>query len=78
MMMSTLPELPGLTYQVRGMVSASGRGAFADKEMPKALDAIDRQAQAFGANAIINVTVTRVSEGSFVVTGTAVVATATA
>jgi len=73
-LLSTLPDLVGHTFQVRGMVIASGYGPSAQKEVPKMLQAITAQATQLGANAVVDVTVTRIGENSFIITGTAVVA----
>jgi uncharacterized protein YbjQ (UPF0145 family) len=56
MLLSTLPELPGQTFEVRGLVSAQGvlRAIGGDK-----VDALMReltvQAEALGANGIVDV-----------------------
>jgi hypothetical protein len=74
MLMSTLPELPGRTFEVRGLVSAEGvLMAVGGDKIKKLMQALAVQAEECGADGIVDVR-TVLSGGSphCVVTGTAV------
>jgi S1-C subfamily serine protease len=74
MLMSTLAELPGLVYEVKGLVFANAKlNAIAGGNMPKMVKSLVEQAQQLGANGIVDIrTAVGGDAGSCVMTGTAV------
>ena len=74
MLLSTLPELPGKTFDVRGLVCAEGvLMAVRGDRIQKLMQDLAEQAERLGADGVVDVR-TVVSGGSShcVVTGTAV------
>lgn len=74
MLMSTLPELPGMTFEIKGLVCAEGvLMAVGGDRVSKLMQSLADQAEAFGADGVVDIR-TVVSGGSphCVVTGTAV------
>ncbi|WP_432990422.1 hypothetical protein [Dactylosporangium sp. CA-233914] len=74
MLVSTLSEVPGVAYEVRGLVFADAKlGAIGGGNMQKMVKSLVGQAEQLGANAIIDVrTVLGGDAGYCVMTGTAV------
>ena len=74
MVISTLPELPGYEFEVRGFVCEySALGAIGGGKTRKLLESLTNQANQFNANAIVDLkTVIGGDTGICVMTGTAV------
>jgi hypothetical protein len=74
MLVSTLAEVPGVTYEVRGLVFAQAvLGGLGGGNTQKMVASLIEQAQRFGANGIIDVkTVLGGDSAHCVMTGTAV------
>ncbi len=74
MLISTLPELPGRTFQVLGLVTAHATlGAIGGGNPQKMIQQLIEQAQRFGADAIVDVkTVLGGESAHCMMTGTAV------
>jgi uncharacterized protein YbjQ (UPF0145 family) len=74
MLISTLPEVPGLTYEVKGLVFAQAiLGAVGGGNTQKMVQSLVDQATRLGANGIIDVrTVVGGDTAHCVMTGTAV------
>jgi uncharacterized protein YbjQ (UPF0145 family) len=74
MLLSTLPDLPGRPFDVRGFVFAQAvLGAIGGGNTQKMVKAMIEQAAAFGADAIVDLrTVIGGDSGHCVMTGTAV------
>lgn len=72
MLLSTLPDLQGRTYAVRGVVFDCGEKTLIRRKVLENLfNSIIQQASDMGADAIVDIRVTK--EGSvFMITGTAV------
>jgi len=73
-LISTLPELPGRTFEVLGFVVAQGAfGALGGGNAQKMVQQLIEQAQRFGGDGIVDVkTVIGGDTGHCVMTGTAV------
>lgn len=80
MVISTLPELPGYEFEVRGLVCEySALGAMGGGKTRKMLESLTTQASQLNANAIVDLkTVIGGETGICVMTGTAVQAFPTA
>jgi hypothetical protein len=74
MLISTLPEVPGLVYEVRGFVVAHASfGSIGGGNPQKMIQSLIEQATSLGANGIVDVrTVLGGDTGHCVMTGTAV------
>jgi uncharacterized protein YbjQ (UPF0145 family) len=74
MLISTVPEVPGLTYEVKGLVFAQATlGAMGGGNTQKMVQSLADQATRLGANGIVDVkTVLGGDHGHCVMTGTAV------
>ena len=77
MFLSTLATLPGVAFHVRGAVlaGASTHALRPDKlndQLAQVMNTIVAQAGQMGADAVIDVKVTRINDSSYVITGTAV------
>ncbi len=74
MLLSTLAEVPGLTYEVRGLVFAQATlNAIGGGNTQKMVASLVEQAQRLGANGIIDIrTVMGGESANCVMTGTAV------
>jgi uncharacterized protein YbjQ (UPF0145 family) len=74
MLISTLPDVPGLTYEVKGLVIAQAMlGAMGGGNTQKMVQSLVDQAGRLGANGIIDLrTVLAGDHGHCVMTGTAV------
>ena len=73
MILSTLSSLPGRTFEVRSLVLAEGYVGLGGTSVAASMNQIAQQATQVGANAVVDVTVTRIGDGRWVVTGNAVV-----
>ncbi|GIG60159.1 hypothetical protein Lfu02_45310 [Longispora fulva] len=75
MLVSSLPDVPGHTFEIRGLVFADCfPGSIGGGNLPTMIQTIIEQANGFRANAIIDVKLTT-SERILCVMGTAVVVT---
>ena len=74
MLLSTLPQLPGLTFEVRGFVFAQAvLGAIGGGNTQKMVKSLIEQATSFGADGIVDLrTVIGGESAHCVMTGTAV------
>jgi hypothetical protein len=74
MLLSTLPELPGRPFDVRGLVYASVTlGALGGGNLQKMVQSIIEQAGRFGADAVVDLRTIVGGDNAYVVmTGTAV------
>jgi hypothetical protein len=74
MLLSTLPELPGQTFLVKGIVCAQGTlGVIRGDRIQKMMQSLIEQAEAVGADGIVDIrTVLTGDAAHCVVTGTAV------
>jgi len=74
MILSTLPDLPGRSFEVRGLVCAQGTlMAIGGASVQKMMQQLAGQAEALGADAVVDVrTVVAGDTPHCVVTGTAV------
>ncbi|MBA3824076.1 MAG: hypothetical protein H0X24_09280 [Ktedonobacterales bacterium] len=74
MILSTLPDLPGQTFTVVGMVFAQATlNSIGGGNTQNLVSQITQQAQQFGANGIVDVKVVGAgNSGTFIMTGTAV------
>jgi hypothetical protein len=75
MLLSTLPTLPGRTFEVRGLVFAQATlNALGGGNVQKMVQTIIEQAGQFGADAIVDIKVvgSGSDNGTVVMTGTAV------
>jgi hypothetical protein len=75
MLISTLAEVPGLTYEVRGLVFAQAAlNAIGGGNTQKMVASLVEQAQRMGANGIVDVKTVLGGDSAYcVMTGTAVV-----
>jgi hypothetical protein len=72
MLISTLPELPGMTFEVRGLVIAQDvLLAVGGPQVHRMVKSLIEQAESFGADGIVDVR-TVVGHTACVLTGTAV------
>jgi uncharacterized protein YbjQ (UPF0145 family) len=74
MLLSTLPELPGQTFRVKGIVCAQGvLGALRGDKIQKMMQSLTDQAEAVGADGIVDIrTILAGDTAHCVITGTAV------
>jgi hypothetical protein len=74
MLLSTLPELPGQTFLVKGIVCAQGvLGPIRGDKIQKMMQSLIEQAEGFGADSIVDVrTVLAGDSAHCVISGTAV------
>jgi hypothetical protein len=74
MLVTTLPEVPGLTFEVRGFVFAQATlGAIGGGNTRKMVQSLVEQANSLGGDGIVDVTTSIGGEtGHCVMTGTAV------
>lgn len=74
MLMTTLAELPGVVYEVKGLVFADAKlNAIAGGNMSKMVKSLEEQARQLGANGIVDIrTAVGGDAGCCVMTGTAV------
>jgi uncharacterized protein YbjQ (UPF0145 family) len=72
-LLSTLPDLPGRPFDVRGLVFASASlGSIGGGNVQKMVQTLVDQAGRLGADAIVDITTHMGGEGHCVMTGTAV------
>jgi hypothetical protein len=71
-LLSTLPNIPDRTFQIRGFVLAEGFHGIGGGKAPGMIQSIIQQATQLGANAIVDITVVRTGENAWAITGTAV------
>ena len=73
MLLSTLPELAGLTFEVRGLVITQGvLLAIGGANVHKMVDSLAEQAESLDADAVVDVRTVLGVSGQCVLTGTAV------
>lgn len=72
MIYSTLPHLSGRPFVALGIVIDEGFTGLGGHKLRDVFGEIDRQAKAMGADAVIDIKVTRTAESSYLVMGTAV------
>jgi hypothetical protein len=72
MIYSTLPHLSGKSFTALGIVVDEGFLGLGGHKLPQVFSEIDRQAKSLGADAIIDIKVTRVGDSTFLIMGTAV------
>jgi hypothetical protein len=75
MILSTLPDIPGRQFEIRGVVVVDGDVTVGGKSKPlvgASMQAIAKQASRLSANAVIDIKITRMSTSSWALTGTAV------
>ena len=72
-MMSSLAEVPGHTYEIRGLCIVEGTPSIGGRKIDKCVQDIRAQAGDYGANAVIGLTVVRSGENVWVMYGTAVI-----
>ena len=72
MIYSTLPHLSGKSFTALGIVVDRGFLGVGGHKLPQVFSEIDRQAKSLGADAVIDVKVTQIGDGSFLIMGTAV------
>ena len=77
MLISTLPDVPGWAFQVKGLVFAQAAlGSLGGGNAKKMVQSVSEQAGALGADAIVDLTTTIGGDsGHCVMTGTAVLLT---
>ncbi|MGN6331927.1 MAG: heavy metal-binding domain-containing protein [Motilibacteraceae bacterium] len=73
MLLCTLPQPPGLAFEVKGMVAAQGVLAVGGAKVAAMMDSLAEQAEQLGADAVVDVRTTlAATSGHCVMTGTAV------
>jgi len=74
MLLSTLPEPPGMTFEVKGVVIGQGAfGSMGGGKVPKMVDSMIEQAKNLGADCIVDFRTALAGDVGFcVMTGTAV------
>jgi hypothetical protein len=73
MLLSTLPQIPDRPMQIRGLVIAEGFHGLGGAKLPAMMQSVVQQATQLGANAVVDLKVTRTGEHNWCITGTAVV-----